>query len=109
MSVGGLSKKPVVARCCTIIGFASSEWDDARLRQHAREAIEAKGELDEELWSTLEQQITYVQGDYRDAASYEALKDRLGGAGCHHPLYYLAVPPALFDDVVDGSFAINGV
>ena len=26
-----------------VIGFASSEWDDEHLRQHAREAIEAKG------------------------------------------------------------------
>ena len=27
-----------------VVGFASSEWDDDRLRQHAREAIEAKGD-----------------------------------------------------------------
>ena len=35
-----------------VIGFASSEWDTERLRQHAREAIEAKGPVDEARWRT---------------------------------------------------------
>ena len=114
-ATGDLAKKKIFPavynmaaedRCSVpVIGFASSEWDDARLRQHAREAIEAKGDVDEEIWGRLEQQITYVQGDYRDAASYAALKEQLGGSGCRSPLYYLAVPPSLFDDVVEGLAA----
>ena len=36
-----------------VIGFASSEWDDERLRQHAREAVEAKGVVDEDVWDDL--------------------------------------------------------
>ncbi len=58
-----------------VVGFASSEWDDDRLRQHAREAIEAKGDVDEALWRDLAERTTYVQGDYRDAGSFAAPGD----------------------------------
>jgi glucose-6-phosphate 1-dehydrogenase len=85
-----------------VIGFASSDWDDARLREHARSALEARGEVDEDRWSELEQRITYVQGDYREAASYADLRAALAEIGAERPLFYLAIPPALFDDVVEG-------
>ena len=85
-----------------VVGFASSEWDDERLRQHAREAIEAKGTVDEAVWDDLAARTSYVQGDYRDADSFAALAARLKELGSEHPLFYLAVPPELFDDVVLG-------
>jgi glucose-6-phosphate 1-dehydrogenase len=85
-----------------VIGFASSDWDDARLREHARSGLEARGELDEDRWSELEQRITYVQGDYREASSYADLRAALAEVGSERPLFYLAIPPALFDDVVEG-------
>ncbi|MGK2950015.1 MAG: glucose-6-phosphate dehydrogenase [Acidimicrobiales bacterium] len=85
-----------------IVGFASSEWDDDRLRQHAREAIEAKGEVDEAAWDDLAGRTSYVQGDYRDPESFAALADRLRDLGVERPLFYLAIPPELFDDVIVG-------
>ncbi len=93
--------KPLVP----VIGFASSEWDDERLRQHAREAIDAKGPVDEELWQKLESCITYVRGEYREPDSFAALATRLHDLGCERPLYYLAIPPELFDDVIGGLAA----
>ena len=85
-----------------VVGFASSEWDDERLRQHAREAIEALGPVDEAVWTALSSRISYVRGDYRQPASYAALADRLSSLGAQHPLFYLAIPPSLFDDVIVG-------
>ena len=85
-----------------VIGFASSEWDDEGLRQHAREGIEAKGEVDEAAWEDLVKRMCYVRGDYRDEASFAALAKRLRLLGVERPLYYLAVPPELFDDVILG-------
>jgi len=85
-----------------VIGFASSEWDTDRLRQHAREAIEAKGDVDEAVWEELAGRICYVRGDYRDAGSFDALRQALDERDAHHPLYYLAIPPELFDDVIVG-------
>jgi glucose-6-phosphate 1-dehydrogenase len=85
-----------------VIGFASSDWDDDRLRQHAREAVEAKEEVDESVWDDLVKRMSYVLGDYRDPASFEALATRLRELGVERPLFYLAVPPELFDDVILG-------
>jgi glucose-6-phosphate 1-dehydrogenase len=85
-----------------VIGFASSEWDDDRLRRHAREAIEAKGPVDEDVWVDIATRTSYVRGDYRDPASFALLADRLRELGAERPLFYLAIPPELFDDVIVG-------
>ena len=85
-----------------VVGFASSEWDDERLRQHAREAIEAKGPVDEDVWEDIAKRTSYVRGDYRDPASFALLADRLRDLGSERPLFYLAIPPELFDDVIIG-------
>ena len=85
-----------------VIGFASSDWDDDRLRQHAREALEAKDLPLDGTWDDLAARITFVRGDYTQPDSYAALARHLEGLGVQHPLFYLAIPPALFDDVVQG-------
>ncbi len=85
-----------------VVGFASSEWDDDRLRQHAREAIEAKGEVEDAVWEDVAKRTSYVRGDYRDPESFAALADRLRELGSERPLFYLAIPPELFDDVILG-------
>ena len=85
-----------------VIGFASSEWDDEGLRAHARSGVEAKGDVDEAVWADLAKRLCYVRGDYRDAESFAALAEVLRTLGVHRPLFYLAVPPELFDDVIQG-------
>lgn len=90
-----------------VIGVASSDWDDETLRIRAREALEAGGEtIDDEAFARLAANLCYVAGDYRDAATYQAIADRMGGAGC--AVSYLAIPPELFDDVVQG-LAVAGL
>ncbi|EQD70094.1 glucose-6-phosphate dehydrogenase, partial [mine drainage metagenome] len=44
--------------------------------------------------------LGYVAGDYRAPATFTSLARRLDGAA--HPLFYLAVPPSLFAEVVGG-------
>ncbi len=84
-----------------IVGVASSEWDDQRLKDHARGALEDKDiDIDEQAWERMASMICYVQGDYRAPEMYEKLRDRL--ESCTLPLVYLAVPPELFDDVITG-------
>jgi glucose-6-phosphate 1-dehydrogenase len=90
--------RPVVP----VVGFASSPWDDDRLRQHAREGIEAAASLDESVWSALVDNITFVRGDYREPESFCRLQEHLAARGARHPLFYLAIPPSLFGDVVLG-------
>jgi len=43
--------------------------------------------------------LRYVQGDYSDPATYQALRRELGDA--RRPAYYLAIPPAAFGTVVE--------
>ena len=44
--------------------------------------------------------LTYVSGDYRDAATFDNLGMQLQGRD--HPLFYLAIPPSMFEAVVQG-------
>ncbi|MDQ3305474.1 MAG: glucose-6-phosphate dehydrogenase [Actinomycetota bacterium] len=84
-----------------VIGVAASDWDDERLRGYARESVDQwGGGVDEAAFSTLARRLSYLQGDYRQDAVYDALAERLAGAAC--PLVYLAIPPELFDDVISG-------
>jgi glucose-6-phosphate 1-dehydrogenase len=84
-----------------IVGIALDDWDDEKLREHAREAIDAGvDDLDEDVFSRLAERLTYVQGDYGEAATFERVAEALGDA--EHPVFYLEVPPALFATVVAG-------
>ena len=84
-----------------VLGVAASDWDDARLREHARGSLEDREiAVDEDVWSGLSERISYIQGDYTASETYDALAERLAAAAC--PLIYLAIPPFLFDDVIEG-------
>ena len=88
-----------------VVGVASSEWTDDDLRARAEESVAAAaGGLDAS-WPALRDRMTYVSGDYRDPKTYEALRERVGT--CGHPLFYLAIPPSLFDDVVRGLESVG--
>ena len=95
MELGGHCGVPV-------IGVSSSEWDDDTLRDRAHEAIveQTDGDIDETTWKSLAAKLSYVSGDYREPATFETLAERLGGV--ERPLFYLAIPPVMFDDVVQG-------
>ena len=82
-----------------VIGVARSEWNDERLRKHARESIEAKEEkVDEKVFDRLAKRLSYVRGDYAKDETYERIGEKL--KGLEHPAFYLETPPSLFADVV---------
>ncbi|HET6952505.1 MAG TPA: glucose-6-phosphate dehydrogenase [Acidimicrobiales bacterium] len=85
-----------------VIGVASSEWDDDMLRQRAHESIVEHCDegSDEAVWKELAGRLSYVSGDYRESSTFETLAAKL--TGVDHPLFYLAIPPSMFDDVVQG-------
>jgi glucose-6-phosphate 1-dehydrogenase len=83
-----------------VVGVATSPWTADDMRARAREAIEEKGPIDEGVWEDLSARLCYVSGDYREASTFADLAKQL--EGCEHPLFYLAIPPQLFDDVVEG-------
>jgi len=89
-----------------IVGVALDDWDDEQLRRHAHEAIsETVEEPDEAVFERLAKRLSYVQGDYADAATFERVKEALGDA--RNPVFYLEVPPSLFATVVQGLAAVG--
>jgi glucose-6-phosphate 1-dehydrogenase len=90
-----------------VIGVASREWSDDTLRERAHESIKerAGGDVDDATWKSLAERISYVSGDYREASTFETLAAKL--TGVERPLFYLAIPPAMFEDVVQGLAAVG--
>src|SRR5215211_1886284 len=85
---------------CPIVGVAVSDWSADDLRNRAREAISAAETIDEPTFARLAGRLSYVQGDFGDAATYERLGQAIGGA--RSPVFYLEIPPFLFGTVVAG-------
>ncbi len=84
-----------------IVGVAIDGWDDEQLRKHAHEAIAATvKDPDEEIFERLAKRLSYIQGDYGDAATFERVGKALGDA--KRPVFYLEIPPSLFATVVEG-------
>jgi glucose-6-phosphate 1-dehydrogenase len=83
-----------------VIGVAKSGWNADRLRERARASLEEHGGVDEAAFGKLSERLGYVDGDYRDPATFERLRESLGGA--ERPLHYLAIPPSLFATVAAG-------
>jgi len=84
-----------------IVGVAIDDWDDERLRKHAREAVAASIEdPDEDVFGRLAERLSYVQGDYADAATFTKVGEAIQGK--RRPAFYLEVPPSLFSTVVHG-------
>jgi len=86
---------------CPIVGVAIDEWDDEKLREHARESIAATVDNpDEDVFARLAKRLSYVQGDYADCATFKRVAAAIGDA--KSPVFYLEIPPSLFATVVHG-------
>jgi len=86
---------------CPIVGVAIDEWTTDQLREHAAGAIaHTVKSPDEEVVARLTARLTYIQGDYADAGTFERLAEAIGDA--KQPVFYLEVPPSLFLTVVKG-------
>lgn len=84
-----------------VIGVSRSDEDSQALRKRARAALEeADVAIDEEVFEGFASRLVHVPGDYRDQATFDAIKREVGDLGCS--VAYLAIPPDLFDDVVRG-------
>jgi glucose-6-phosphate 1-dehydrogenase len=82
-----------------LVGIALPRWSLARLHKRVVDAIERSGGVDNrQALQHLLRSLTYVSGDYKEPATFMALKKELAKA--RHPAHYLAIPPSLFETVV---------
>jgi glucose-6-phosphate 1-dehydrogenase len=83
-----------------VIGVAKAGWNLDQLKARARDSLEKHGGgVDPAAFEKLSSLLRYVDGDYADAATFQAIRKQLGGAV--HPAHYLAIPPSLFGLVVE--------
>ena len=82
-----------------VIGVAKAGWTLDDLKARARDGLEQHGGVVPEAFAKLCEMLRYVDGDYRDEATFVKLREQLGSA--QHPAHYLAIPPQMFPVVVE--------
>jgi len=91
-----------------VIGVAFEQWSVQQMIDRAHEAVAATvGAVDEGTFARFASLLRYVGGDYREQSTFDRLREALGDA--RKPLYYLAVPPSMFEPVVQGLEQSGGV
>src|SRR5271170_632494 len=82
-----------------VIGVSKAGSTLDQFKARARDSVEKHGGLDSTAFARLSTLLRYVDGDYKDPATFAALRKELGSA--EHPAHYLAIPPVLFGAVVE--------
>jgi glucose-6-phosphate 1-dehydrogenase len=82
-----------------VIGVAKAGWNLDQLKARAKDSLEKHGGLDDAAWQKLEGLLRYVDGDYENPATFAGVRQALGSA--QRPAHYLAIPPSLFEKVVE--------
>jgi glucose-6-phosphate 1-dehydrogenase len=82
-----------------VIGVARAGWRREQLIARVGESVQAfVREPDKRVFDRLASLLQYVDGDYREAQTFQGLRRTLGAA--QRPLHYLAIPPSMFPVVV---------
>jgi glucose-6-phosphate 1-dehydrogenase len=84
-----------------VIGVALQKWTLEQLYERVKGSLQQAGGIDDQkAFDKLLSLLHYVSGDYSNPDTFKALKKELGGA--RHPSHYLAIPPLLFETVIQG-------
>jgi glucose-6-phosphate 1-dehydrogenase len=82
-----------------VVGVAKAGWSREQFEARARDSVEKHGGLDPAAFDRLRGLLRYVDGDYQAPATFSAINTALGSA--RRPAHYLAIPPTLFELVVE--------
>jgi glucose-6-phosphate 1-dehydrogenase len=84
-----------------VICLGRSGWTLEDLQNRVRESIAKHGGgVDEAAFARLASLLRYIDGDYNSPEFFAMLAKSL--RGCERPIYYLAIPPSAFPNVVNG-------
>lgn len=103
-----LYRNGFLAEGSKILGSARAFNDHENFRQHMKESIEEFGSKDEKNdpdWEDFSKLLYFHNTDVTDPASYGILKKEIEehekeGFSCGNRLFYFAMPPELYDDIV---------
>jgi glucose-6-phosphate 1-dehydrogenase len=103
-----LAKEQQLPSAFRIIGFARREKTDASWRAELRAALDQFSRtrpVDEKVWQAFSANLFYCQGDLTDVAAYKKLEEQLTAFGSgplrENLLFYLAVSPSQFSEVIE--------
>jgi glucose-6-phosphate 1-dehydrogenase len=83
-----------------VVGVARAGWKPEQLADRVRKSItDFVKERDEEVVERFVSLLKYVDGDYQQRSTFDALRKTLGNV--QRPLNYLAIPPSVFPVVID--------
>jgi glucose-6-phosphate 1-dehydrogenase len=83
-----------------VIGVARAGWNLEQFVDHVRKSLKTYVQAPEDaVVQRFTALLRYVDGDYQQLPTFEALRKALGSA--QQPLYYLAIPPSVFPVVID--------
>jgi glucose-6-phosphate 1-dehydrogenase len=83
-----------------VVGVAFPKWSLERLQRRATDSVKRAGGIDNKgAMKKLLSLLKYVSGDYKDPATFAAIKQALANA--KRPAHYLAIPPSLFETVIE--------
>jgi glucose-6-phosphate 1-dehydrogenase len=102
-----LDRKRLLPRPFAIIGFSRHQWDSDQFRDAMRHAVETSCGAPRN-WDEFARRLTFVSGDATSAPSeaYQALSSEINRARAalaipDNVVFHLAVPPALFETIVE--------
>jgi glucose-6-phosphate 1-dehydrogenase len=102
-----LAQENLLTHEFAIVGFAFDQMTTDSYRAHLTEDLKSFEEqpVDPKLWNWFLERIYYVQGDFKDPAAYQRLKEQIAAAEQKHGtqgnrFHYLAVSPVFFSEIV---------
>ena len=89
-----------------VIGVAFPKWTLEQLQARVKDSLEQSSGIDDQkAFEKLISLFSYVSGDYNDPNTFTAIKKAMGKALI--PAHYLAIPPVLFEKVIQGLGAAD--
>jgi glucose-6-phosphate 1-dehydrogenase len=106
-ALANLAQEGLLSKQFAIVGFAFDQFTTESFRAHLSEDIKQfeEHQMDPKLWQWFLDRIYYVQGDFKDPAAYQRLKDQIAEAEKKHGtqgnlFHYLAVSFNFFSLIV---------
>ncbi len=88
-----------------IVGFGGTVFREDQFRDHLHQGAEqfANFKFTDEEWNSFASRLSYQQGHYTDLADFKKLAEKLSSieAGPANRLFYMAVPPSVFPNIID--------
>lgn len=105
-ALANLTRDKLLPQEFAVVGFARSDYTDETIRKRLDQEAEKFGvDIERDAWKQILQRVYYVCGALDDAGAYRSLTAKINdvakkhGAGGNR-LYYLAVAPRLFGEIV---------